>query len=129
MSLRFEVSAVIPAKPVEVYAAWLDSRAHSKMTGAKAKVSDNVGGDFEAWDGYISGTNLELEPGRRIVQAWRTVEFADDEEDSRLEIILAPVKGGTKLTIKHSKLPAHGQQYKQGWVDSYFDPMQAYFGK
>lgn len=63
------------------------------------------------------------------MQAWRTVEFADDEEDSRLEIIFAPVKDSTKLTIKHSKLPAHGEQYKQGWVDSYFDPMQAYFGK
>jgi uncharacterized protein YndB with AHSA1/START domain len=129
MSLRFEVSAIIPAKPAEVYAAWLDSKAHGKMTGAKAKVSDKVGGDFQAWDGYISGTNLELVPGKRIVQAWRTVEFADDEEDSRLEIILAPVKDSTKLTIKHSKLPAHGEQYKQGWVDSYFDPMQAYFGK
>lgn len=127
MARDFEVSVVLPASPQEIYDAWLDSKAHAAMTGAKAKVSNKVGGVFEAWEGYIRGRNLELEPGRRILQAWRTVEFADDEADSLIEITLAPTKGGTKLTLKHSKLPAHGAQYEQGWVDSYFEPMKAYF--
>ncbi len=129
MALEFEISIVIPAKPDEVYRAWLDSKGHSKMTGSKAKVSDKVGGDFSAWDSYISGTNLELKPGKKIVQSWRTSEFADSEEDSRLEITLAPTNGGTKLTLRHSNLPAHGEQYRQGWVDSYFEPMKEYFKK
>lgn len=127
--MQFEISTVIPAKPEEVYKAWLDSKGHSKMTGSKAKVSDKVGGSFEAWDGYISGSNLELKPGKKIVQTWRTSEFAESEEDSRLEITLAPAKGGTRLTLRHSNLPAHGEQYRQGWVDSYFDPMKEYFAK
>lgn len=127
--MEFEISATIPAKPDEVYKAWLDSKSHSKMTGSKAKVSDKIGGGFTAWDGYISGTNLELKPGKKIVQSWRTSEFAGSEEDSRLEITLAPAQGGTKLTLRHSNLPAHGEQYRQGWVDSYFEPMKEYFGK
>jgi uncharacterized protein YndB with AHSA1/START domain len=127
MALEFEVSTIIPRSPQEVYDAWLDSKQHSKMTGSKAKVSAKVGEEFSAWDGYISGKNLELEPGKRIVQAWRTTEFADDDEDSQIEIIFKPAKEGTKLILRHTKLPPHGEIYEQGWVDSYFDPMKKYF--
>ncbi len=129
MAIKFEISTTIPAAPEEVYKAWLDSKQHGEMTGAAAKVSAKVGGKFEAWDGYITGKNLDLEPGKRIVQAWRTSEFSDDEEDSKLEVILVKANSGTKLTIKHSNLPEHGMQYKQGWVDSYFEPMKDYFEK
>lgn len=125
--MEFEVSTLIPRPPAEVYAAWLDSKAHSKMTGAKAKVSDKVGGKFTAWDGYITGRNLKLEAGKRIVQAWRTSEFSDDEEDSLIEVTFEPVKGGTKLTLRHTKLPPHGETYRQGWEDNYFEPMKDYF--
>ena len=128
MPLEFEVSAVIPASPTEVYKAWLDSKGHSQMTGGKAKVSAKVGESFQAWDGYITGKNLILEPGKRIVQSWRTSEFKDSEEDSQIELSLEPVKKGTKLTLRHTNLPANGEQYEQGWVDNYFDPMKAYFG-
>jgi len=127
MALEFEVTTFIPRSPREVYNAWLDSKQHTKMTGAKAKVSNKVGGEFEAWDGYISGRNLELEPGKRIVQAWRTVEFDESEEDSRIEVVFEPVEGGTKLILRHTRLPAHGEIYKQGWEDNYFTPMKAYF--
>lgn len=127
MSPKFEISTLIPATPDKIYKAWLDSKGHSQMTGSKAKVSNKVGETFEAWDGYISGTNLELKPGKKIVQSWRTVEFDDSEKDSHLEIELVPAKGGTKLTIRHSNLPPGGEQYKQGWADNYFEPMKAYF--
>lgn len=127
MALQFEVSAVIPAAPAAIYRAWLDSEGHSAMTGAAAEASAKPGAPFTAWDGYIQGRNLELEPSRRIVQSWRTVEFSDSEPDSRLEILFEPVPGGTQVTIRHSNLPPHGGQYEQGWVDSYFEPMKRYF--
>jgi uncharacterized protein YndB with AHSA1/START domain len=127
--MEFEVSAIFPRSPQELYDAWLDSKQHSKMTGAKAKVSAKVGDTFEAWDGYITGKNLKLEPGNRIVQAWRTSEFADDEEDSKIEITFKLVKAGTRLILQHTKLPPHGQIYEQGWVDSYFSPMKEYFSE
>ena len=127
MSNAFEISDVVPALPQTVYAAWLDSAGHSQMTGSPAKVSAAVGGAFTAWDGYISGTNLALEPGRRILQAWRTTEFAASDPDSLLEVLLAPENGGTRVTLRHSNLPAHGDQYREGWVESYFTPMKAYF--
>jgi activator of HSP90 ATPase len=128
MAIEFEVVDWIPAPPKVVYAAWLDSAEHSAMTGGVAVVSDQVGGAFEAWDGYIRGQNVLLEPPRRIVQRWRTVEFAPEDEDSLLEIALESAEQGTRLTIRHSNLPAHGMQYQQGWIDAYLTPMKAYFG-
>ena len=127
MAVEFEVSTFINAPVEAVYSAWLDSDEHSKMTGAEAKVSDEQGGSFTAWDGYIEGVNLELEPPRRILQSWRTSEFDPQDEDSRLEILFSSEGTGTALTIKHVNLPAHGMQYKQGWVDNYFEPMRQYF--
>ena len=126
--MEFETSAVIPATPDQVYAAWLDSDGHSKMTGSPARASAAVGGGFEAWEGYIRGRNLELEPGRRIVQAWRTSNFEDADPDSRLEVILEPAEGGIRVRLRHTNLPAHGSRYETGWVSHYFEPMRRHFG-
>ncbi len=127
MAIEFVVSAIFPVTPQGLYDSWMSSKGHSGMTGSPAIVSAVVGGEFDAWDGYIHGKNLELIPSKRIVQSWRTSEFSKDEPDSRIEITLEPVGDKTKLTLKHTGLPPHGGQYEQGWVDSYFDPMQEYF--
>ena len=59
---------VVPAAPEEVYEAFVDAKKHSAFTGSKATCDPRVGGKFTAWDGYISGKNLLLEEGKRIVQ-------------------------------------------------------------
>ena len=127
MTLEFKVSTFIPATPENIYAAWLDSQKHAEMTGGTANVNAIVGEDFQAWDGYIEGGNLELIPNEKIVQSWRTVDFTESEEDSHLEITLLQVENGTKITIIHSNLPPHGGQYQSGWDESYFQPMKNYF--
>ena len=127
MLVSFEISTLISASPTEIYNAWLSSEGHTTMTGSPAMASSRVGETFEAWDGYITGENLALEPGRRIVQSWRTTEFNSVEQDSLLEILLVPAFEQTKLVLRHSKLPEHGTQYEQGWEDAYFTPMGSYF--
>jgi uncharacterized protein YndB with AHSA1/START domain len=128
MTVEFEVSDLIPAPPEVIYYAWLDSEEHSRMTGSDARITSKDGEKFQAWDGYIDGSNVSLEPHHRIVQRWRTSEFSDEEGDSLLEIILESEGDGTRITIRHSELPEHGMQYKQGWIDAYFTPMKAYYG-
>ena len=128
MSDAFELSTILPADPKTIYQAWLDSDAHSAFTGGAAKIDPKVGGKHSAWDGYIEGTTLELEPYRRIVQSWRTTEFPVDSPDSRLEILLDEVSDGTRLILRHSEIPTgQGKDYEQGWVENYFEPMQKYF--
>jgi activator of HSP90 ATPase len=125
---RFEVSAIFPASPEQLYAAWLDAAQHAAMTGAGAEGSADIGGEFRAWDGYIVARTLELEPHARIVQAWRTGDFDDAHPDSRLEVRFAAVDGGTRVTVRHSEIPVgDGPRYKEGWQDFYFTPMLGHF--
>jgi activator of HSP90 ATPase len=130
MEDEFTLSAVLPAGPKAVYRAWLSSEGHSAMTGSPARVEAGLGGTFTAWDGYIWGKTLELEAERRIVQAWRTSEFPAESPDSRVEILLEPVNGDTKITVIHTQIPeGQAEGYKQGWEEFYFTPMRAYFSK
>ncbi len=126
----FEVSALVAASPERVYDAWLSGSEHAAMTGAPATGEPAVGAKFSAWDGYIEGTNLALDPGRRIVQSWRTNEFPVGAPASRLEVILEAAGQGTRITLRHSEIPeGQGEQYRAGWQEHYFDPMGAYFEK
>src|SRR3990167_7189558 len=113
-----------------LYEAWMSSKGHSEMTDSPAKIEAKIGGEFTAWDGYISGTTKELVPDKKIVQKWRTTEFPDDAPDSDLEISLEPAGKGTTLTLIHTNIPAgQKKQYEDGWTEFYFDPMKEYFKK
>jgi uncharacterized protein YndB with AHSA1/START domain len=130
MADYFEVTEIIPASPDRIYRAWLDSMEHGAMTGGSATADGNIGGTFNIMDGYITGTNLELEPDRRIVQAWRTTDFPDGSPDSRLEIELIADGDGTRITLRHGALPeGQGDDYKDGWAKYYFEPMKKYFSE
>ncbi|NQW17788.1 MAG: SRPBCC domain-containing protein [Chloroflexi bacterium] len=130
MTREFTVEAIISARPLTIFAAWLDGKSHTNMTGGEATGEPVVGSEFTAWDDYISGKNLALEPAKRILQSWRTSQFTDDHEDSVIEVTLTPHgEESTAVTLKHSNVPDdQADGYKSGWVDHYFEPMQAYFG-
>jgi uncharacterized protein YndB with AHSA1/START domain len=130
MSYSFTLTDIIPAPPAAVYDAWLHSRGHTEMTGSKATQSPRIGAKVSAWGGYISGQNLELVPGRRIVQSWRTTQFTDADPDSKISVTLRAVPGGTRVTLHHSRVPdGHTSYERGGWQDHYFKPMKAYFTK
>ena len=129
MKNDFTLTATVPAKPADIYAAWLSTKGHSEMTGAAAKVDGRVGGDFTAWDGYIWGTFTKLVKNKKIVQTWRTSEFAEEAEDSNVEVTLEESAGKTKITLKHTNVPPGENGYKQGWKDFYFTPMQEFFSR
>ena len=130
MTYDFKLSCTLPARPQVVYDAWLDSAAHSAMTGAGAKIVKRVGGAHSAWDGYITGKTIELVAGKRIVQSWRTTQFAGDDPDSTITVELKPTKTGTRLTLTHSSVPEGQTSYENGgWQDNYFAPMKAYFAR
>ncbi len=129
MSFEFTVSDVIPASPQSIYKAWLDAKGHTAMTGGKAaQCSAEPGSTFTAWDGYITGRNLELEPYWRIVQSWRTTKFTAPDPNSRIEVVLEPVPSGTRVSVHHSNVPDGHTSYRDGgWQRSYFEPMKLYF--
>ena len=127
MPYEFTISEVLPATPRAVYDAWMSSDEHAAMTGGAAEIDARVGGDFTAWDGYITGRTIALEPGRRIVQAWRTSDFEPAAHDSQIEVLLEAVPEGTKITLHQTAVPDGQSGYEEGWQENYFDPMREYF--
>jgi activator of HSP90 ATPase len=121
---------LVPATPDAVYEAFVDAKKHSAFTGSKATGKAEVGGEFTAWDGYISGRNLELERGKRIVQEWETTEWPEGYPPSRLELTLKKTKGGTEISMVNSGVPAEqAEDIKEGWTEFYWRPLKEYFKK
>ncbi len=128
MPYGFVLSDVFRTTPDVLYDAWMSSEGHSAMTGAPATVDPRIGGAFEAWDGYITGRTLVLEPGRRIVQSWRTSEFSDVDGDSQIDVAFEPLDDATRIVIPHGNVPDGHHSYEEGgWQHHYFEPMRAYF--
>ncbi len=122
---QLQLRGVFPAAPERIYELWIDSEGHALMTGGEAAIDPREGGEFSAWDGYITGVIERLDPGRLIVQRWRTSEFPDGAGDSRVEIVLRAVQDGCELTLLHTEIPeGQGERYKAGWVDNYFEPLR-----
>lgn len=124
-------SVWIRASPQDVYTALMTTKGHEGFTGASARISPRVGGRFEAWGGYIHGTNLELVPGVRIVQTWRPAQ--DDwphDYYSKVSFRLSPSRGGTRIAFTHSGVLAqHAGHLSSGWKESYWTPLRVYFAR
>ncbi len=122
-------TVLIPlASPGAVYRAFLSSKEHTVFTGSEAKCNTRVGGRFTAWDKYISGKNVELVEGKKIVQEWKTSEWPEGYKSSILKISLKKEGEGTRVSMIQSRVPASQvDQYDKGWYESYWEPLKQYF--
>lgn len=119
------------ASPEEVYELIMDSKKHTAFSGAEAKMSKKLKGEFATYDGYCSGHNIELEPGKKIVQAWHFEEDGWPETHfSICTFILKKKENDTKLTFTQTGIPAHkAEALKTGWKEFYWDLMKEYLKK
>ncbi|MEM9070952.1 MAG: SRPBCC domain-containing protein, partial [Myxococcota bacterium] len=125
---ELKVSAHITASPNAIYAAWMDERRHSAFTGRRATVDPWVGGRVTGDDGKIDATHIHLDTGRRIVMTWRTSEFPVKAHDSRVEIRLEPVAGGTTVSVHQTDIPdGLSTSIKKIWRSLYLDSMKRFF--
>lgn len=128
----FTQQVTLNATPQAIYELLMDSKAHTKLTGAKARISAKDGGAFEVYDGYAFGKNIDLLPGKRIVQSWRAKEdkWPADHDSIIVFELKALGKDRTKLVFSHREVPAAlANDFKQGWTDFYWTPLKAMFNK
>src|SRR5437868_4314587 len=127
----FELEMIVAAEPQRVFSAWLDAKEHAAFSGGgEAIVEPWNGGRFTAWDGYIHGILLGVDPGKRIVQTWRTSEFPPEYRDSRVVVEFEAARGGTRVRIRHGELPpSQVKKYEKGWMEHYLKPLARYFAK
>jgi uncharacterized protein YndB with AHSA1/START domain len=130
MATSIHQEVTIKTTPQRIYRAFMTSKKHEAFTAnGKAKISRKVGGAFSAHDGYVSGINVELKPGRRIVQAWR-VKGMPEGVYSIVRFELKKVRGGTRLVFDQTGLPPeHVGHLSSGWKARYWTPLKAYLEK
>jgi activator of HSP90 ATPase len=115
------------AAPMEVYETIMDSRKHKALSGEKAKISRKIGGQFTAWGSHITGINLVLKPGERIVQAWRATGWPPDYYSVAI-FELNKIGTGTRLRFTQIGVPPNRYSgHYRGWIETYWTPMKEIF--
>jgi uncharacterized protein YndB with AHSA1/START domain len=118
------------AAPATVYELLADSKKHSAVTGKKASISRKIGGTFSAAVNRSSGVNVDLVPGKRIVQAWRDARFPAGIFSMAAFTLAATSDGGTELVLTHRGVPkALIPETEQAWRDQYWAKMKAYLDR
>ncbi len=120
-------SVTFKASPNDVYELIMDEKKHAAFTGGPVTMSKKIKGTFRAFDGYAHGYNIELEPGKKIVQAWHFKEDGwPDEHYSVCTFRFETKDNGTRLTFTQTGIPEHKlNDLKKGWKEYYWNPMKS----
>lgn len=118
----------LKGSPQRVYEALLDSKQFTAFTGAPAEIHREEGGAFSCFGGVIVGRNVELVPGHRIVQAWRSGGWPAGSY-SIVKFELAQQGSGTRLVMDHRGFPDGQREHlAAGWKEHYWEPLAKYLG-
>jgi uncharacterized protein YndB with AHSA1/START domain len=90
---------------------WLMANDFEPKVGRRFTLRDTPN---ERWRGWADCEVLEMEPPNRMVWAWRHTEPGNP---TRVEFRLAPIAGGTRLTLMHTGDidPALAERFSSGW--------------
>ena len=122
-SVRFRTS------PQALFDLYLDSKKHSRSTGAPARISRKVGGKFTAYGKQLEGRNLFLAAGKQIVQLWRASHWKK-EDWSILVLNFSRVAGGAQIDLVHIGVPPYDHKgVRQGWPKYYWRPWKKFLSK
>ena len=124
MGIHQEVT--INAAPDAVYAVLTQSEKFAAMTGGRAAdISKEEGGAVSLFGGDIRARNIELVPGKRVVQAWRSNAWPEGVH-SIVRFELEAKGRGTMLTFDQAGYPGEAEQMLEGgWQQMYWQPMNA----
>jgi uncharacterized protein YndB with AHSA1/START domain len=88
-----ERAVELPAEPSEVWERIVTGDLAEEWMGVR--VEPRPGGSVTVPDRPVIGTVEEVVPGKRITWSWREI----DGEPSQVTIEVAPIDGGSKVTI------------------------------
>jgi hypothetical protein len=78
----------------------------------------------------VTGINVDLLPGRRIVQAWRHRRFPEGIFSMAAVTLTPTPDGGTELVLTHRGVPKDLiPETEQAWRDQYWSRMKAWLDR
>jgi uncharacterized protein YndB with AHSA1/START domain len=122
------------ADPATIYDLLADSQKHTAFTGRQADISRNIGGTFSIggsdFESDVTGINVDLVPGRRIVQAWRHRRFPEGIFSMAAVTLTPTPDGGTQLVLTHRGVPKDLiPETEQAWRDQYWSRIKAWLDR
>lgn len=125
MSAAIHQEVTFAASPERIYEILTSSELFSKATGgAPTDINAEEGGTFSCFGGMILGRNIELVPGKRIVQAWRPARW-EEGVYSLVKFELKEQGSETLLVFDHTGFPeGQGEHLASGWHTNYWEPIQ-----
>lgn len=113
--------------PETLYELLSNSEMHSRITGQKAVISEKIGGSFETLSGKVTGINVDLLRGKRIVQAWRRSDFPAGIFSMAAVTFEKTTDGGTQLVLTHRGVPKDLiAGIEDSWRNHYWKRIKSY---
>ncbi|XP_061346360.1 uncharacterized protein LOC133292006 isoform X2 [Gastrolobium bilobum] len=120
----------------DLYEILLDENRWKGFTQSNARISKEVGGEFSIFDGSVTGTNMELQEGKLIVQRWRFGSWIDGVQSLVRLVFEEPEPGVTIIKLTHTDVPEEDrygnatvvENTERGWRDLIFQRIRALFG-
>jgi|LakMenE18May11ns_1017448.scaffolds.fasta_scaffold8618454_1 activator of HSP90 ATPase len=109
----------------------MDERKHASFTASTVHIENTENTIFTAHDGYISGKNILLERGIKIIQQWRASESDWPENHfSEVVFIFEASAEGCKLKCYHNDVPEKlVDTIKKRWQEYYWQPLAFYLDR
>lgn len=121
--MDFEYKMEITADPEEVFAALTNPFQIELWSGYPADMKAEEGYVFSLWEGDITGVNLEVVPGKLLVQEWF---FGEQEKQSIVRITLKKEGARTLVGLTHTHIPEDVyEEITGGWKEYYLEAIKA----
>lgn len=120
---------IIYATPDEVFEALTNPELIKLWSNEDAVLDSKVNGDFEMFGGWVKGSVLVFEPGKKLSYSWKPTDWNKKSDASTVTYLFEKDIAGTKLTLIHKGFPdiKQSENHKTGWVDNVFEPLNDYF--
>ncbi|RPJ05241.1 MAG: hypothetical protein EHM36_08605 [Deltaproteobacteria bacterium] len=128
MPRTIQIAASLPASSDRLFDMYLDPEIHAAITGAPVTIGVTPGSEFQAFDGMLSGTILQVMAKRLIVQSWRAGHWPTDVIDSTLILTFWP-EGENSGRIELTHVNVADDDFagvSQGWEEYYWVPWRNY---
>ncbi|KAL3534148.1 hypothetical protein ACH5RR_002609 [Cinchona calisaya] len=120
----------------DLFEILMDENRWKGFTQSNARISKEVNGEFSIFDGSVTGTNVELQEGKLIVQKWRFGSWPDGIHSMVRLTFDEPEPGVTVVKLVHSDVPEEDrygnatvvENTERGWRDLIFHRIRAIFG-
>ncbi|XP_030453030.1 uncharacterized protein LOC115674694 [Syzygium oleosum] len=120
----------------DMYEILMDENRWKGFTQSNARISKEVGGEFSIFDGSVTGTNVELQEGKLIMQKWRFGSWPDGIHSTVKLTLDEPEPGLTVVKLTHTDVPEEDrygnatvvENTERGWRDLIFHKIRAVFG-